>query len=347
MDIGKAVSEVVGIVEKVSKTKLPSSVTNLASHIRGFVPTGSDLLDIITHGGYPIGRLTEIYGIDGIGKSSLLYMAMAVVQSMGGVCIFNDIENKFDYSNARLLGVDTSKVILLGSKIEQKTKKEKKYLVIEDYFSTLYDTIVELHERKFLPVVGIFMDSIACAWTQEDSNRLAEGDKPQMGSVARSVSTFLRSDFLNYLGTLNAFMIMTNQECANIGSFAGEKLTTPAGWKLRYLATLRINAEFDYEGKAIIVNKKQIGHKIKFFVKKCNYGIPHRKITVPFIYGRGIDNEMSIINQLILTGVLKKKPGGYIEFNGENKQQAELEQLLRDDSELKLKVLSEIKHNLF
>ena len=287
-----------------------------------FIPTGSINLDLaLGIGGYPKGRIIEIYGQESSGKTTLTLHAIAEEQNKGGTAAFIDAEHSFDPTYAESLGVDLEKLI-----ISQPDNGEQA-LEIADRLS------------RSGQVSLIIIDSVA-ALTPKAEIEGEMGDS-KMGLHARLMSQALRK-MNGSLYKNKCTIIFINQLREKIGVMFGNPETTTGGNALKFYASVRLDIR--KQSQPIKDGDEAIGSRVKVKVVKNKVAPPFKTAEFDIIYGEGI----SMVSELIDIAVQKeiiKKAGSWYSYNetklGQGKDAVKL--ILKDNPELLEEILSMIK----
>ena len=287
-----------------------------------FIPTGSINLDLaLGIGGYPKGRIVEIYGQESSGKTTLTLHAIAEEQKQGGVAAFIDAEHSFDPIYAESLGVDLENLI-----ISQPDNGEQA-LEIADRLS------------RSGKVSLIIVDSVA-ALTPKAEIEGEMGDS-KMGLHARLMSQALRK-MNGSLYKNKCTIIFINQLREKIGVMFGNPETTTGGNALKFYASVRLDIR--KQSQPIKDGDDAIGSRVKVKVVKNKVAPPFKTAEFDIIYGEGI----SMVSELIDIAVQKeiiKKAGSWYSYNetklGQGKDAVKL--ILKDNPEIVEELLSLIK----
>lgn len=243
-------------------------------------------------GGFPSGRVVEIYGPNSGGKTTLTLQLIAQAQKNGGAAAFIDAEHALDPVYAANLGVDVDNLI-----VSQPDNGEQALEVAEALIAS----------EQFAIVV---IDSVACLVPKKELE--GEMGDAQMGSLARLMSQGMRK--LN--GTVaktNTCLIFINQTRFKVGVMYGNPETTPGGEALKFAASMRVTVR---QSTAIKVGDKEIGKVTKIKVIKNKVSAPFKEAEVNMIYGSGfeaVENNFPVFVQL---GILEKNGSRYL-YKGE------------------------------
>jgi recombination protein RecA len=258
-------------------------------------PTGSLSLDVALGGGLPRGRMIEIFGAEGGGKTTLTLHALAEMQRSGGICAFIDAEHSLDPSYAAALGVDIDNLY-----ISQPDNGEQALEIA--------DTLI-----RSGAIDMVVIDSVA-ALTPRTEIEGEMGDL-QVGAMARMMSQGCRK-LAASVGRANAVVIFINQIREKIGVMYGSPETTPGGRALKFFASVRMRVS---RGEAIKDGTVQIGNRTKVSVIKNKVAPPFREAEFDLIYGKGI-NKYGDILDLAVKKELIQKGGAWFTVNEERFQ---------------------------
>lgn len=256
-------------------------------------PSGSLALDLaLGVGGYPKGRIIEIYGPESSGKTTFTLGFIASCQKAGGTAAFIDAEHALDPVYAKNLGVDVDNLL-----ISQPDHGEQALEIVDDLVSS---GAVDL----------IVVDSVAALVPKSE----LEGDMDQqvVGAQARLMSKSLRK-ITGSVSKTGCIIVFINQIRMKIGIMFGNPETTTGGNALKFYSSIRMEVR---KGKTISVNEKPIGAETKVKIVKNKVSAPFREIMVDLIYGKGIQKESEIINLAEQAGIFEKS-GSWYSYNKE------------------------------
>jgi recombination protein RecA len=288
------------------------------------IPTGVMKLDAAIGGGIPRGRITEIWGPEGSGKTTVALHTVARAQRAGLNVAYLDMEQALDPSYMKTLGVDWDSLIL-----SQPDTAEQVFEVMDKLASTG-------------DVALIVVDSVAAMSPRQE----AEGDygDANVGSIARVMSQGLRK--LNpLLGPNNTSVFFINQLRANIGAWSpggSPPDITTGGKSLKYWASLRMEVRRTGPVKS---GDNIIGAATKVKTFKNKTAAPYKEATFDIIYGRGVSRGASILDTAVELGAIKKSGGWYSDTEGEslgNGKPAVIDLLDTDDA-LYTRILNEME----
>ncbi len=285
------------------------------------IPTGSIGLDVaLGIGGFPRGRVVEIYGPESSGKTTLAIHAIAEAQKLGGVAAFIDAEHAFDRFYAEKLGVDTDNLL-----VSQPDNGEQ---ALEITDSLIRSGAIDI----------IVIDSVA-ALTPKSEIEGEMGDS-KMGLHARLMSQALRklTGTINKTGTTCIFI---NQLREKIGVMFGNPETTTGGNALKFYASVRIDIRRSTQIKDVDQVK---GNRVRIKVVKNKMAPPFRMAELDVIYGEGFSKTGEIVDLGVEYNILNKA-GSWFSYGDTKLGQGReaVKQLMKDNPELADEVENKIK----
>ena len=288
------------------------------------IPTGSINLDLaLGVGGYPRGRVVEIYGPESSGKTTLTIHAIAEVQKQGGVAAFIDAEHAFDASYAAGLGVDIDNLY-----ISQPDNGEQALEVADHLISS---GAVDL----------VVVDSVA-ALTPKSEIEGEMGDS-KMGLHARLMSQALRK-LTATIHKTNCTVIFINQIRMKIGVMFGNPETTTGGNALKFYSSVRL----DIRRIGAIKNGEDIiGNRTRVKVVKNKVAPPFRKVEFDIMFGEGISRTGEVLDNATDLDIVKKS-GSWFSYEDTKLGQGRdaVKKMIADNPELSLELETKIKEVL-
>ena len=277
------------------------------------IPTGSITLDIaLGVGGYPKGRIIEIYGPESSGKTTFALQAIAEVQKLGGRAAFIDAEHALDPDYARRLGVKTNELLLSQPDTGEQALEICEALVRSEAISI------------------IVIDSVAALVPQAEID--GEMGDSHVGLQARLMSQALRK-LSGTINKTNTIAIFINQLREKVGVMFGNPETTPGGRALKFYSSIRLDIR---RNEQIKIGDKIVGNKTTIKVVKNKVAPPFKSATVEIMYGEGVSKEGELIDLGVEAGIVDKA-GAWFSYQGEKLGQGKenVKLLLRDNPELR------------
>ena len=288
------------------------------------IPSGSIALDhALGVGGYPRGRIIEIYGPESSGKTTLAIHAIAQAQKLGGIAAMIDAEHAFDRTYAKALGVNLETLL-----ISQPDNGEQALEIADNLIrSGAIDIVV--------------IDSVA-ALTPKAEIEGEMGDS-KVGLQARLMSQALRKLTANISKT-NTCCIFINQLREKIGVMFGNPETTTGGNALKFYASVRIDVRRTTQIKD---GEEALGNRTRVKVVKNKMAPPFKKAEFDIVFGEGISHAGEIVDLGVELEVISKS-GSWFSYNGEKLAQGReaTKQLLNDNVELSEEIEAKIREKL-
>ncbi len=285
------------------------------------VPTGSIGLDIaVGIGGYPKGRVVQIYGPESSGKTTLALHAVANAQKMGGIAAYIDAEQAFDATYARHLGVDISNLLLSQP----------------DYGEQAFEIVEKLVRTGEVSVVVV--DSVAALVPKAELEGTFEDT--QVGLQARLMSKGLRM-ISGAVKKSNTLVIFINQTRMKIGNMYGPSETTPGGQALKFYSSVILDIR---RIQTLKEGDTAVGNLVRVRVVKNKVAPPHRTAQFEIEYGRGISWEGEVLD-LGVALKLVHKSGAWYSYKGEKLGQgrSKSKEFLRQHPEIAREIMDLIK----
>ena len=291
------------------------------------ISTGALTLDhALGVGGIPRGRITEIYGHEASGKTTLTLHVIAEAQKAGGYAAFIDAEHALDPTYASALGVDIDNLY-----ISQPNSGEEALEILEKVVSsTAFDIVV--------------VDSVAALVSRAE----LAGDigDAHIALQARLMSHALRklTAIISNTNTAVVFINQLRQNIATTGYGAGPTETTTGGKALKFYSSVRLDIR---RTEWIKKGDETIGHKVKIKVVKNKLSAPFKVVNLEIIFGHGISTEGLLID-LAMEAKIITRSGAWFYYNGEQIAQGKekVRELLSSDPKMRLELEIQIRENL-
>lgn len=257
------------------------------------IPSGSLLIDSsLGVGGYPKGRIIEIFGPESSGKTTLALHAIAEAQKKGGIAAFVDAEHSIDPVYARNLGVNIDELIL-----SQPDSGEQALEIVE-----------MLANSGSIDIIVV--DSVAALVPQAELDGAMSDNS--VGLQARLLSKAMRK-LAGILNTNGCTVIFINQLREKVGVIYGNPETTTGGRALKFYASVRIDIR---RAEAIKDGSTIVGNTVNVKIVKNKVAPPFKNCQIDIIYGKGIAKTAEILDMGVKLGILQRS-GSWYEYNGD------------------------------
>ena len=312
------------VMEKIEKDFGKGSIMRMSSDSVAdvpVIPTGSITLDAaLGVGGYPKGRVIEIYGPESSGKTTLAIHAIAEAQKMGGIAAFIDAEHALDSCSAQKLGVDVDNLL-----ISQPDNGEQ---ALEIADSLIRSSAIDI----------IVIDSVAALTPKAE----IEGDMgdSKMGLQARLMSQALRK-LTSSIAKTKTVCIFINQLRDKIGVVYGNPETTTGGNALKFYASVRM----DIRRVSVIKDgEEQLGTRTRVKVVKNKVAPPFKKAEFDIMFGEGISRLGEIIDIGVDSGIIKKA-GSWFSYGDRKIGQGRdaVKEALTNDTQLREEIEAKVR----
>jgi recombination protein RecA len=288
------------------------------------ISTGSISIDeALGVGGFPRGRVIEVYGPESGGKTTLTLHVIAEAQKLGGQAAFIDAEHALDPVYARKLGVDVDNLL-----VSQPDNGEQALEIAEALIrSNAVDVVV--------------VDSVAALVPKAELE--GEMGDPQMGLQARLMSQALRK-LTGIVSKSNTCLIFINQIREKIGVMFGNPETTTGGRALKFYSSIRVDIR---RIQSIKEGDRVVGSRTRAKVVKNKVAAPFREAEFDIIYGEGISREGDLLDLGVMKNVLEKS-GTWISYKGERLGQGRenTRLFLKEHEDIRGKIENELRKSL-
>lgn len=315
------------VLANIEKQFGKGSIMKLGEHEHQKIevsPTGSISLDLaLGVGGYPKGRIIEIYGPESSGKTTIALHAIAEVQKRGGRAAFIDAEHALDPVYASNLGVDIDELLLSQPDTGEQALE-------------ICDALVRSEALSI-----IVIDSVAALVPQAEID--GEIGDNQIGLQARLMSRALRK-LSGSISKTQTIVIFINQLREKVGVIFGNPETTPGGKALKYYSSVRLDIR---RGEQIKNNSEILGNKTNIKVVKNKVAPPFKTTTIEIIYGQGISRLGEIIDLSAEYGIIEKS-GSWYAYQGNKIGQGKenVKQYLKQNKPLEIEIETKLRKKL-
>ena len=287
------------------------------------VPSGSISLDVaLGIGGYPKGRIIEIYGPESSGKTTFALHAIAEIQKQGGKAAFIDAEHSLDPNYASKLGVNINELLL-----SQPDNGEQALEICEALVRS--------------GAIGIIViDSVAALVPQAEIE--GEMGDTHVGLQARLMSQALRK-LSGIINKTNTVAIFINQLREKVGVMFGNPEVTPGGRALKFYSSIRLEIR---RSEQLKLGSDVIGNKTSIKVVKNKMAPPFKACSVDIMYGEGISAEGELVDLASEASIIEKS-GAWYSYNGEKIGQGKenVKELLKKDTKLKDEIMKKVREH--
>ena len=288
------------------------------------IPSGSLSLDInLGIGGYPKGRIIEIYGPESSGKTTFALHAIAEVQKRGGRAAFIDAEHSLDPNYAKNLGVNINELLLSQPDTGEQALEICEALVRSNAISI------------------IVIDSVAALVPKAEID--GEMGDSHVGLQARLMSQALRK-LSGTINKTNTIAIFINQLREKVGVMFGNPETTPGGRALKFYSTIRMDVR---RSEQIKQGDSVIGNKTTVKIVKNKVAPPFKTAVVEIMYGEGVSRVSEIIDLGVEAGIIDKS-GAWYSYNGERMGQGKenVKTYLKENPQIKDEIDRKLREKL-
>ena len=289
------------------------------------IPTGNILIDrALGVGGFPRGRVVEVFGPESSGKTTLTLTVIAQAQKRGGLAAFIDVEHALDQRYAKKLGVNLDDLL-----VSQPSSGEEALRICETLIrSNALDVIV--------------VDSVAALVTRAELE--GEIGDTTVGAQARLMSAALRK-LTSLISKARTCCIFTNQIREKIGVMFGNPETTPGGKALKFYASVRVDIR--RIGAIKQTDGVVTGNRTRVKIVKNKVAPPFKVVEFDIMYGRGISKSGEIVDIGVELNVIQKS-GSWFSYNGNKLGQGRdaVKQIIEDNPELMDELEKKIKEKM-
>jgi len=308
------------------------------TNVDGWISTGCAMLDVAIsnrpYGGLPVGRITEITGLEQSGKSLVSAHLLAETQKQGGVAVLIDTETAVSRDFLEAIGVDVSKLLYVSAdSVEQ----------IFDFTETIIEKVRETSKDKLVTIV---VDSVAAAST---TNELASDYKKDGYATDKAIiiSKAMRK-ITNMIGRQKISLVFTNQLRQKMNAMFGDPWTTSGGKALAFHASVRLRLKNMGQIKMKQGGQERtVGMKVRCQVVKNRMGPPLRAADFEIFFDRGIDNYGSWLKVMKENSLVKQSGAWYTYVDTESGEEIKFQSkdfilMMADKEELREQIYKKI-----
>tara|TARA_R100001510_G_C7642520_1_gene200094 strand:+ start:193 stop:1362 length:1170 start_codon:yes stop_codon:yes gene_type:complete len=272
------------------------------SNVKEWISSGCDSLDLAIsnrpNGGFPVGRITEITGLEASGKSLLAAHTLAETQKKGGLAVYIDTESATSSEFLTAIGADLKTMLYVPLE------------TVEEIFETIETIVDGVRKSDKDRLVTIVVDSIMGASTKIEMS--AEYDKDGYATSKSIILSKAMRKVTNWIARERICLIFTNQLRVKMGVSFGDQWTTAGGKAIPFHASVRLRLKNTGQIKATVNGAEQVvGSKTQVQVVKNRMGPPHRKIDYEIYYDSGIDNFGGWLNLMKKFKLVKQAGAWY------------------------------------
>lgn len=339
-DLAKVLAESLNKANKDQKVAFFLDEDETPTNVEGWIPTGSSMLDLAIsnrpYGGFPVGRITEITGLEQSGKSLLAAHALSSTQKKGGVAVLIDTENSVSREFYESIGMDISKLLYIqADSVEQ----------IFESIETIIEKVRKASKDKYVTIV---VDSVAAASTKIEIN--ADYDKDGYATDKAIIISKAMRKITNMIGREKITLIFTNQLRQKMNAMPfSDPWTTSGGKALAFHSSVRIRLSSKGKLKEKVHGKDQIvGITVKADLKKNRMGPPMRKAEFEIFFDSGIDDYGTWLKVMKDNKILKRGGAWYTYIFEGNKdeelkfQSKDFVDLMENNQELREEIYHKI-----
>jgi len=310
------------------------------SNVKEWISSGCSMLDLAIsnrpYGGFPVGRITEVTGLEASGKSLLVSHTLAETQKKGGLGVYIDTEAATSTEFLQAIGVDLKTLLYVPLE------------TIEEIFETIETIVEQVRKSDKDRLVTIVVDSVMGASTKIEMS--AEYDKDGYATSKSIILSKAMRKVTNWIARERICLIFTNQLRTKMGVTFGDQWTTAGGKAIPFHASVRLRLKNTGMIKAKVDGVEQVvGSKTDVQVVKNRMGPPHRKVSYEIYYDSGIDNYGGWLAIMKNYGIVKQAGAWYTLEDTDPETGEVFEEIKFQSKEFIEKVISkpEVKERLY
>ena len=304
VDLAEVLAESLNKQAKDQKVAFFLDNNDSPTNVEGWVSTGASMLDVAIsnrpYGGLPVGRITEITGLEQSGKSLVSAHLLAETQKLGGIAVLIDTENAVSREFLEAIGVDTTKLLYVAAEtVEQ----------CFEYTETIIEKVRTSSKDKYVTIV---VDSVAAASTEKEME--ADYGKDGYATDKAIIISKAMRKITNLIGRQKITLVFTNQLRQKMNAMPfSDPWTTSGGKALAFHASvrLRLKGMGTIKSKDGSGNERIVGIKVRCQVVKNRMGPPLRSADFDIFFDRGIDNYGAWLGSMKENGIVKQSGAWY------------------------------------
>ena len=304
VDLAEVLAESLNKQAKDQKVAFFLDNNDSPTNVEGWVSTGASMLDVAIsnrpYGGLPVGRITEITGLEQSGKSLVSAHLLAETQKLGGLAVLIDTENAVSREFLEAIGVDTTKLLYVAAEtVEQ----------CFEYTETIIEKVRTSSKDKYVTIV---VDSVAAASTEKEME--ADYGKDGYATDKAIIISKAMRKITNLIGRQKITLVFTNQLRQKMNAMPfSDPWTTSGGKAIAFHASvrLRLKSMGTIKAKDGSGNERIVGIKVRCQVVKNRMGPPLRSADFDIFFDRGIDNYGAWLGSMKENGIVKQSGAWY------------------------------------
>ena len=304
IDLAEVLAESLNKQAKDQKVAFFLDNNDSPTNVEGWVSTGASMLDVAIsnrpYGGLPVGRITEITGLEQSGKSLVSAHLLAETQKLGGIAVLIDTENAVSREFLEAIGVDTTKLLYVAAEtVEQ----------CFEYTETIIEKVRTSSKDKYVTIV---VDSVAAASTEKEME--ADYGKDGYATDKAIIISKAMRKITNLIGRQKITLVFTNQLRQKMNAMPfSDPWTTSGGKAIAFHASvrLRLKSMGTIKAKDTSGNDRIVGIKVRCQVVKNRMGPPLRSADFDIFFDRGIDNIGAWLGSMKDNGLVKQSGAWY------------------------------------
>jgi recombination protein RecA len=303
VDLAEVLAESLNKQSKDQKVAFFLDSDEAPTNVEGWISTGASMLDVAIsnrpYGGLPVGRITEVTGLEQSGKSLLSAHLLAETQKLGGIAVLIDTENAVSREFLEAIGVDTTKLLYVAAEtVEQ----------CFEYTETIIEKVRTNSKDKYVTIV---VDSVAAASTEKEME--ADYGKDGYATDKAIIISKAMRKITNLIGRQKITLVFTNQLRQKMNAMPfSDPWTTSGGKAIAFHASVRLRLKSMGTIKAKENgNERIVGIKVRCQVVKNRMGPPLRSADFDIFFDRGIDNYGAWLGMMKENGIVKQSGAWY------------------------------------